>query len=134
MLGVSLMFMVSLLVSVNSVKARFILLVIFPVVEVLSDLLYILDTSFFYRLLFRLCVVFYFAPSVAFLYQMVYVEKLICRPLCCSFPLPGNVCWLSHEGFVPHINGVRFSFVDKKFDSILNFIMCFVSWLLLFLL
>jgi len=94
--------------------------VIFPFLDVFSDLLFIISAIFFTDFIWAVCVFFYLLPCAYFLYEMLVIEKLSSRSACLKFPLKGNVCWLTSKDYLPMINGVRPSFVEDSWDDLIK--------------
>jgi hypothetical protein len=109
---------------------KIVILILFPLLDVFSDFLYILTSDFFLDIIFILCVFFYLLPCAFFAYEIIHVEKLNPRPpLCIRFPIDGNVWWLTSRGSVPLINGSHPAYLPEDIDSFFKIIFLFLVWI-----
>lgn len=130
---VSVIFSSGLLILLFLTKPAFVVLVIFPFLDVFSDLLFIISAIFFTDFIWAICVFFYLLPCAYFLYEMLVIEKLSSRSACFKFPLKGNVCWLTSKDYLPMINGSHLSFVkEDSWDDLIKILFKVIPfWIIL---
>lgn len=117
-----------LLSQAGSQKFIIFSIIMFPTLDVLSDIWYTITMIFQSNVIASLSVIFVFLPNVLFLYKL-YCMNI--RPgFILKFPLyyiVPSVFWLSIADGVPLINGNRRFFSDEKHDSILKFMFYLLS-------
>jgi hypothetical protein len=129
---VSIVFSSGLLVLLFLTKPIFIVLVIFPFLDVFSDLLFIISAEFFTDFIWYICVFFYLLPCMHFIYEMIAVESLIGRSACFKFPLQGNLWWLSSKDGLPMISGEHPSLIKDSWEDLIKIIFVVIpTWILL---
>jgi len=113
-------------------KPIFIVLVIFPFLDVFSDLLFIISAEFFTDFIWYICVFFYLLPCMHFIYEMIAVESLIGRSACFKFPLQGNLWWLSSKDGLPMISGEHPNFIKDSWEDLIKITFVVIpTWILL---
>ena len=103
---------------------------IFPCLDVMSDLLYLLQNTFYNEAVFIACIVSIVLPNTLFLRLVIKMGALTPHIL---LPVPafmedGTLLWLGYQHGYPLFRGERLSFSFDKHDSILKAVAYWVVW------
>ena len=111
-------------------KPEFVVFTVFPMLDIVSDLLYLLQNTFYSKVLFGMCILFIVLPNTFFLRLANDMGALVPHIL---LPVPafledGTLLWLGNNHGFPLFRGQRLSVSFDKHDGILKVVWFWVVW------
>lgn len=116
-------------------KPEVLVFTIFPALDIISDVLYFLQTSFYNRALLGMCLFFIIVPNAMFVRTLVQIGA-VWPHIIIPYPtwmVDETFLWLGIENGLPLYKGERMSFSLSHHDTILKLTFYWVSWVVLLL-